>query len=140
MEAKYYTPNLADFRVGFKYEKADVILFGERKDAKEWTKNVFSTETDSLTLQTIETLLNNGFIRVKCLDESDIIEAGWIVDEINNHDYHFDEDTFLDSLELVDNSHIIKIVKYGYDTLFYGYIRNYKELLDVMAMLNIKTK
>lgn len=145
METKYYQPLITEFKPTFRYEKADSILFGENKGEKDWTKHVYSTQTDSLTIQTIDGLLANGDVRVKELCHDDIIEAEW-KKSFNSDIAEFYSKYNDFSLKIVAEHKglwclIMKLdEELPMKLRFNGTIRNYNELLDVMQMLNIKVK
>jgi hypothetical protein len=86
----------------------------------------------------IDAMLEKGHIRVKELDEADIIEAGWNQNENQSPSYCTDYllgDEW--SLDIFDNERGIRIMNFT-EIRFFGIIKNYNELLKVMEMLGIK--
>jgi hypothetical protein len=146
MENKYYTPSIEEFKVGFRYEfyrEITTYVFNEEPIVNHnWVKATTSTSFPDPTLPMIEEMVNKGVIRIKCLDESDIIEAGWkFVFESKSNEktykmFDFSLTTYKDSSGIY--------ISNGNDTFedgcvyFQGDILNYNQLLDVMQMLNIK--
>lgn len=128
---KYYTPTIDEFGYGFNYE----ILINER-----WLKEFATVETNFMQLYE---QIKSKIIRVKCLDEQDILELGWkkeLIDKyvINDkytllpyYDYNFSERE--------DLVRIFKVTpQRPYDEIFRGNIKNKSELKKIMQMLNIK--
>jgi hypothetical protein len=143
-ESKYYTPSIEEFKVGFRYELGELM----EDNSKNWHKQVFSTADDQMSLGAIERLIKGGYIRVKVLDESDIVECGFVIDtqiewlkfKVYKHNVNeFYLGLFDDGVVLIYKDPIIDEVFMDYDRndLFFGTIRNYNELKDVMRMLEI---
>ena len=90
MDSKYYTPTIDEFYPGFEYEHscgsvrfAMLDLSGKEKTVegeptKIWIKHIFSGNEFDIWKAAFdfESALKNGQIRVKCLDEEDIISLG----------------------------------------------------------------
>ena len=126
MEKQYYTPKIEHFNVGFRYER--------RNHDNTWRKTEFNTNDN---LSYFETCLNDGTFRVKSLDHSDIIEAGW--EENENQSSEFLADYILGDylFDIFDSERGIRI-NLRHKTIFFGKIANYNKLLDVMEMLEIR--
>ena len=73
-EEKYYTPEIEEFHVGFEYEAFHNKEWFFAEGADHWVKCKVNFGTDILT---ISYTVNHGFVRVKCLDKSDIESLGW---------------------------------------------------------------
>ena len=75
MEAKYYTPELEELHFGFEFEaNKEWGLIPDQKD--EWQK----TELKYCDIWFTHNWDLSKCIRVKHLDEQDIIECGWNID------------------------------------------------------------
>jgi hypothetical protein len=133
-ESKYYTPNANEFRIDFRYE----LGYLTNEGIGGWEKNVFSIADDQMSLGAIENLIKGGYIRVKVLDEADIVELGWVEKVISVNGGFWNKENW--SLNLIFSSGVVRIV-YNVDgsnyVYFNGTIRNYNELKDVMRMLEI---
>jgi hypothetical protein len=70
MDNKYYIPTLEEFHVGFRYEFNTKVL---RPGTDGWEG--MSLEVNELT--NIEFHIERGEIRVKYLDQADLVELGW---------------------------------------------------------------
>jgi len=146
MEAKYYTPEIEEFHVGFEYYFNDIGADGENlydENRKAVIKD--GTQIDDITrLQDGKPVYN---LFVKHLDRQDIEELGWKYSNLSN--------TY--SIELNDMSSVltngiwldiqsnnrIKIIDCRlprHEVVFNGYIKNKSELKKLMKMLNIETK
>lgn len=140
MENKYYTPKIEEFYIGFRFEfYRTLTTYIEGQEpivSNDWLEAVVATDFPNPTIPMIDAMLHKGHIRVKELDETDIIEAGWKFDEKNYYDYVL-KDYTIDTFNWVDKPFEIKIEKDN-DILFRGNIKNYNKLLDVMEMLGIK--
>lgn len=123
-EVKYYTPELEEFHIGFEYE----IHYD---DGDHWGKQICEY---GMTRYEYEHLSNHRPLRVKYLDEDDIKELSWKRDS-GNKDFILDEY----QLELIDDKVLISS-EYGFDTLFWGTIKNKSELKKLMSQLGICTK
>ena len=148
MESKYYTPDISEFYVGFEFEQIEIV--GKSGYSEEdWVTNIctpgfgaFDEDIDSL---------DDGYIRVKYLDKSDIESLGFIYN--NNYsdlpELGFINESKLESLNIqyllyynpLDNlTRIERIVNCGTgneDYLFYGIIKNKSELIKLLKQLNI---
>jgi len=133
VEKQYYTPKLKEFTDGFRYEHYIPIQ-------EAWAKERFYLNISHINIikyvniQTEDTLLK---VRVKSLDHDDIIEAGW--EENKNQSSEFLADYILGDylFDIFDNERGVRI-NYRHETVFFGKIKNYNKLLDVMEMLGIK--
>ena len=148
-DIKYYTPTIEEFYVGFEYE------FNILKDNK-WKDFKFLLGDEFNSLYELDEDINNNLIRVKYLDEQDIIDLKFIKENCLDA-YYKDEIKEGFKLSIDDNTTIvlikhgnnkISIVKeYCYNDysgnteitfLFYGIIKNKSELKKALKMLNIK--
>lgn len=149
MEAKYYTPTIEDFHVGFEFEA------NYKKEG--WQKEIFGigersiSSVPQLLYQFLDGAPLEGNIRVKILDREDIEAEGFEFSE-----NYADRPTLGFLKEFKDNKdlqyllfytpetnelRIERIFKCGTgkeDYLFNGFIRNRSELQKLMQMLNIK--
>jgi hypothetical protein len=135
-ESKYYTPTIDQFRVGFRYELGELM----EDNSKNWHKRVFSTADDQMSLGAIENLIKGGYIRVKVLDEADIMECGW---ELTKKYFANDGAVFYennDHVLLIDRGWVSIFNRHNELDIFKGKVRNYNELKDVMRMLEIEVK
>ena len=129
---KFYQPKLKEFTDGFRYEHYIPIQ-------EAWAKERFYLNSSHINIvkyvdiQTEDTLLK---VRVKSLDHDDIIEAGW--EENKNQSSEFLADYILGDylFDIFDNERGVRI-NYRHETVFFGKIKNYNKLLDVMEMLGI---
>ena len=76
---KYYTPSIEEFHIGFEYEQLCnnhnwTKMIKPREDNWEWVKKEFNTST---SLSKIAQEIKGVTVRVKHLDEQDILELGW---------------------------------------------------------------
>ena len=131
MEAKYYTPEIEEFHVGFEYYFNDIGTDGENlynENRKAVIKD--GTQIDDITrLQDGKPVYN---LFVKYLDRQDIEELGWEVTEdfgyrfytLNGYSLHF----------YPNEERNIGILLNKFK------IKNKSELKKLMKMLNIETK
>lgn len=136
---KYYTPTIVEFHVGFEYE--------EYVDY-EWVKKI----VDRGFMQDLwNYYVDLHQIRVKCLDEQDILELGWV----NRSGYYecylknyykrenvtarlFYEDVFFNEKRILS----IEVGGTGlraheFSCVYYGSVNNKSELKKIMQMLGI---
>lgn len=140
MEAKYYTPDLEEFYVGFEYEKQLPRLTGYHNefDGYDWTKVTFR-KFEELPMFSPETM--QEYIRVKYLDTQDIEECGFKnMTALNFTDFLVfnKEDWWIDFYP----TGILEIAG-GCDTEiegvhFIGKLKNKSELKVLLKQLNIK--
>lgn len=155
MEAKYYTPTLEEFHIGFEYE----YMNGDKWEKSEITIQDYKTTGWDYEKQNswFEEELLGGIrtVRVKYLDQEDIESLGFIRDceragykfflELENKDQ-----LLLENLSLTTNMSDMFQIKlwhkekglYGEDTyygdiLFIGRIKNKSELKKLIQQLNI---
>ena len=159
MKNKYYTPKIEEFKVGFEYE-----ILGQANQKPSWKKVVFDLNHHTIFYPKTETTRNildwrlrDGDIRVKCLDQSDIEECGFVVlksgieisaqkllPDTDFKFYELDYDTDDNRLvieEFVQSKMINKKLNSDtYDSfiIFSGYVKNKSQLLDLLSMLNVK--
>lgn len=129
MENKYYIPTIEEFHIGFRYEHYEDWDIPNKE--KEWHKQIYG---EGCIVGDYD--IKYGIIRVKCLDEADIIEAGWNIDKECCTDYVLGDYT-MDTYNWVHKPFEIVIKDFNV-ILFCGHIKNYNELLKVMEMLGIK--
>jgi len=133
MEKQYYTPKLKEFTDGFRYEHYIPIQ-------ESWAKERFYLNSSHINIvkyvdiQTDDTLLK---VRVKSLDHSDIIEAGWEENETQSSEFLADYILGDYLFDIFDSERGIRI-NLRHKTVFFGKIANYNKLLDVMEMLEIR--
>jgi hypothetical protein len=70
---KYYTPEISEFHVGFEYELSSNI-FPHMPVRLTWTSQNFIGYED---VSTIESFIEEKFVRVRMLNEDDILDLGW---------------------------------------------------------------
>jgi hypothetical protein len=149
MEKQYYTPKIEEFHPTFRYESCIPFReIGDESWKENWIKHEYSLLDFEWTIHTILTQLQfDNAIRVKSLDHSDIIEAGWELIEDGKHIVEFmikgsNEDTNI-YLTYRTESEFVEIHNNGdnredYVVYFQGTVKNYNKLLDVMEMLEIR--
>lgn len=77
---KYYTPQIEEFHIGFRYE---IYIPGSNKDYK---KETYSIKTPLDLQKLYGNNLEDGWVRTKYLDQKDIEELGWkLVDDREKH-------------------------------------------------------
>lgn len=142
MENKYYTPELEEFHPGFRVSTNMVeSLEIDYKTFVEWGRH-----------NTFYIGVQDGYIRVKYLDRSDIEELGWeykgdhwfykgnvcyrIEKEMEYYWLHTspDDPTTVSILIGDEDGYTLE----GGPYLFDGQIKNYNELKTLMKWLNIK--
>ncbi len=150
MEAKYYTPDIEEFHVGFEYEY--FIM-------DNWQPVGYHPSDMAEADKFFETLYSNK-IRVKCLGKEDVEDLGFkLSDDICPYNGKIifktakKSDDFLDGYihhhELYfTNSKKIMIYKISYggftgnetnkEKVFDGYLKNKNELKRLMQQLNIE--
>jgi hypothetical protein len=138
---KYYTPSLEEFHVGFEFEyfsKAHKGMDGNEVDS-QWNKcSDWIKEWDwfnNCANGKLVALLNRNEIRVKYLDQDDIIELGWEQNESHVDEVCFTFGYFLLTYFTVDGEVMIQDND-GY-TRFCAIIKNKSELRKVMQMVGI---
>lgn len=139
---KYYTPTIEDLYVGFECEINNKNAWDKRKIENE----------DELHLTCV--LHGNDDVRVKYLDEQDILDLGWIkkkeeLYEIENKDKEAEITKYrllFSQYELTENDYHTELVvdiKLGDIEIIVlplgiRNIKNKSELKKIMQMLNIK--
>lgn len=151
--AKYYTPNIEEFHVGFEYEMKSRFGDGTVKTLEEYnnsTWEMYTCQVGSLpyierTMIGINPYGHPPAIRVKCLDREDIESLGWIFNDETSHYPKFYIKTANGALRALfwhknidDNITIDNDMPYeeniGY---FNGIIKNKSELKRLMKQLGI---
>lgn len=144
IDDKYYTPNIEEFYVGFRYEIKD----GGKENYREAiirTIDCYCSPENGYNYPNSIYLYSkwkNGDVRVKYLDSSDIESEGWDImseDEniiICNSDIFFNYSFtyYTDSNHL----HVFKEVYGDVIKIFEGTIKNISEFRRILKMLNIK--
>lgn len=140
-ENKYYTPELSEFHVGFNWQMKDPTNPGL------WIDQVTS-KLDYL--EALDSLIKSGEIRVKLLDHSDILAAGWKShpkhekDDIRN--YYYDSEMYANNYTKADDylyfdneGRLIIELNRGdyYGKVFVGTIKNASELNRIMKQVRI---
>lgn len=149
-ESKYYTTSIEEICVGFECEVYDNGRFQQKYD---------KCVIEDLNLSSyFYNMLETGFVRTKYLDSQDIIDCGFVLNEVAKHDvimYNF----FTDKLytpEKIDyimyeliplrngkyfiakGSYTHKIHPPSGDTpLFIGYIKNKTELKKILQQIGV---
>ena len=145
VEAKYYTPEIEEFHVGFEYEFKHPDIGG--LPGFGWLKYnnpQFNPEYEDYCLAK----LGRDSFRVKCLDKEDIEECGWKASGTESDLYsinwienpterknaiwlrQFSENR----IQIIDSRNTRHI------SLFYGAIKNKSELKRLMKQLGICSK
>ena len=137
MEAKYYTPKISEFFMGFEFESLNTKGKLYYPDISEgvWVKNVIDYGVLSV-LPKIGRLLADNQIRVRYLDEYDIVAEIWSKEGNCYKILGGDTDIFR-MLVLADywvSIHSVMLSK----CVFHGRILNRSELHKVMEMVGIK--
>lgn len=147
--SKYYTPDLEEFHVGFRFEHeaggVPNTPWDNEKDDGSWIKSTIkrvgsrdeglhtSYPKDSLAeIEGLDDVYVRNTFRVKSLDREDIEELGW--------KYQSDvEYRYSDEWQLIRNREGDRLLiqwKSG-DCSFRGGVKNYNELSRIMAQLGI---
>ena len=133
MKNKYYTPEIEECCLGFEFEQ----LYEDN-----WEKSVYSITHINLLSLSYKIKLNQ--VRVKILDEQDILDCGWNK-EVNFYKKITKEESLGEqgyALKLCKNcgSNIYVIVKYQWQELegsekvvFKGKIRNKSEFKKILT-------
>lgn len=137
---KYYTPEIEEFHIGFKYEyKSDFYMEILNKTSGDWRKEecYFLVDSDGESeLNDIEKLIQNKNIRVKYLDKEDIESLGF--KKISNN--WWSTNLYSDGHQLlkINNNYEISYGRHEVrDILFSGNIKNKSELKKLMKQLKI---
>lgn len=87
MVSKFYTPEIEEFCPGFEFE----ILTTDGKEKMKWFKVMYGidpiTSTDdsfATNMSRFQFLIDNEAIRVKHLDEKDMIDLGWTLSGVGD--------------------------------------------------------
>jgi len=127
---KYYVPEIEEFHIGFEYEIKNAF----------WDKIV---STKDIFYDGVEYHLKDKNIRVKYLDNMDILSLNWnqISDDcFGISDVEFRGKKRCDLRLLVRETVLIWMIDTEENnyTLFTGFIKNKSELKKLMSQLNIK--
>jgi len=144
MDKGYYKPDLSEFHVGFEYEMKRGFGDGtvkslEQYNNAEWIKQIYDLRSFPYVDRTMNGSNPNNLpsaIRVKYLDEQDILDCGWNKEE----DSYFFGDYMLDrnNMGATQNIAIYCIFDDFHSCVSHGYIKNKSDLKKTMQMLNIK--
>ena len=166
MNNKYYTPEMWEFREGFRYEYKSKGFLGILGMHKDWHREKFSGgggsdgEAERYDIYNLINGNHDGEVRVKKLDQADIEELGWELIEQsicqftgkkNQFIIHkpillnvMDDYSYTYVLTIVrDKINIKEIAQGGFDgitlkeQLFFGVIKNYNELEVLMNQIGI---
>lgn len=143
MENKYYTPKIEEFHVGFEYEYR---IKGEDWKNNESDEVACDLECDEITQIRLD--LANSQIRVKYLDEQDIISFGAIIEwrskiggvTFNLPTTHRGDKATVGIYYTPQTSHLLLTLTNNYildTTIFTGIVKNKSELKRLMDMLQI---
>jgi len=157
MENKYYTPTIEEFCVGFEFEER-ANVYPRDEFWRFPVKKVEFTEKFYTNLNNMHRLsldLHDKDIRVKWLDEGDILKLGWLKTE-HKKDYGYGTTTFIfdKSTEFPNITDVWTLVYAPYSKIIsikrsqmssYGdaentqdyYIKNKSELKRLMYQLEI---
>lgn len=128
MKEKYYTPNIEEFHVGFEFEKTDPIIPGT------WDKKVIEY---GIHMRYLETSISAGTIRVKYLDEDDLLDLGFTeIDSSMTFELTGDDILTLDYFKKGKGWYLTyseNESQFG----FGGWIKNRNELKKLLKQLNI---
>jgi hypothetical protein len=145
MTDKYYTPDITEFKVGFKYERLVSKKCGTKVPIEEhheiWEKQIATKDN----LITDYSYWPSPIIRVKYLDKDDIEELGWelITKQIKDYSHwcffkfnqvelhvQLNNKYFPRKLNINDKHHQIGNLHID--------CKNYNELQTIMKQLNIQ--
>ena len=121
MENKYYTPEISEFYVGFKYEYFNSAC-------QCWLESSYETMYDQKSKPLDE--LHMEVTRVKYLDKEDIESLGWTKSNKNFF-------TISKYILLQGFNYNLEIMTYEGDVFFRGIIKNKSELKKLMKQLGI---
>jgi len=147
MKEKYYVPKINEFHIGFEFEEEfknpnHRKLMKALEDKYEWVKLKLDI---SHSLSRITSKIKENRVRVKYLDESDLIELGWEFDSVVEGDYFYIiGDMFEANYFLTTQDYRFFYIHPGAgvkkDESFVGQIKNKSEMNKLMGMLNIKNR
>lgn len=134
----YYTPSPEEFHIGFEYEQWNK---DKQNFEKVVAKTVFYIQNAVVLLK--EVSMRGSLVRVKYLDEQDIIDLGWKKEE-RSYTYkdsdHFHYELTLDEdreLILTKSHYKVNLKKWTFYTVFMGQLKNKSELKRLMKQLGI---
>lgn len=134
MENKYYTPEIEEFNVGFEYEE---YIAGSNT---EYVSKFWNPE-DPFVLNVFKNNFQEGWLRVKCLDQKDIESLGFKLDPIRSYfnyknSFSLINEPYKLSLDHIYNENKVILrghkVDYPTKTLFEGTIKNLSELKKLL--------
>jgi hypothetical protein len=135
MEIKYYTPSIEEFHIGFEYE----ALVDYYKQIYE----TFIVENTTDLIQRMETYDSQDmdWIRVKCLDRSDIESFGFIHKQYagdGTHVLNFEYEEWYLNFWHNSSNPLVELGRDNYDDGFFGKCKNKSELKRILKQLDIK--
>ena len=133
MESKYYTPDIAEFYVGFEYEQIEIVGKSGYYE-QDWVNTICTAGFGTFDEDIGD--LNDGYIRVKYLDREDIESLGFIAkykDREKENMYYMNPAI---SLWFVEHMSLIRIVAPN-GRNFTGIIKNKSELKKLLIQLSI---
>lgn len=139
MEAKYYTPHLSEFYVGFEYEELNILSVYDDHWKVKVKKEVFTQELWRSGYSNWNFLdkLQEGKIRVKYLDKEDIESLGFVPCEYKGTIGYKKNRTIIYFFSFPERSPYVSIDIE--DTQYFrGSINNKSELKKVLQMLGIE--
>lgn len=134
MTEKYYTPSKEDYCIGLEYE---YYVINNNK-TNEWVKNILTQHNFSPDDWFYVFNTNN---RVKYLDETDLIELGWHIDE-KGAAFSIEGGFWMIRIReegAVDLDYIDNLDWEAGFSIYKCQIKNKTEMKKLMEMLNIKT-
>ena len=137
MGNKYYTPEISEFCVGFEYER--FIPKSNHTEEECWEKVTMSL--NYLTLDEIEDEFIEKEIRVKYLDEQDILDCGFEKLSGDSNKITFKSINSSAGIYFYPDDRrkvLVYIDIYDYEgCIFDGYIKNKTELIKLLKQLGI---
>lgn len=154
-QINHYTPTIEEFGIDFKYQ------YLKSNGAGYFWLDDTITFFSEITEGDIEKKIEQGEIRVKCLDKEDLVNEGWIMteDKEKRRVLHYEKPFINDERSLHSKVFILYNLtskwalittgnrkhQFEYEAdrstvRFCGYIKNINELNKLINMLNIKSK
>jgi len=125
---KYYPPKEKEFFIGLEYEEGNKAI---REKVTKWVKRVIKDKIDLFQVFDGYTVC-----RVKYLDNFDIESFGF---EQDSGDSDFIKDEY--QIEILGEGTRGKLILvtqgYGFETLFYGWVKNKSKLKEILEMVGV---
>jgi len=127
----YYTPEIEEFHVGFEYQLLE-------DDTNNWEDYTIEDKHDLFDAL-------NETTRVKLLDKDDALSLGWKPDQFTKEDFALnfeDEEWYMNifpASSIPGSICLVEIGRDGYDTGYFGEVKNKSELKFIMKRLGMKT-